>query len=1538
MEQLLVNRFRVLSELGRGGMGTVYRVADTLQGDREMALKTIRVEGGLTSDLMLRFKEEFRAMVKLQHPNTIEVYDYGQMDDSTQYLTMEIVPGHELTDLIRGQQMPYEDIYRYLIQLLQALGFIHSRLYVHRDIKAENIRTKLDGTLKLMDFGLMDRLGIPSSGKLTGTPGYLPPEVPKGGVIDASSDLYSVGCLAYEMVTGQLPFSGGILEVVKAHINQPADPMSFYRPDVPERLEAIVAKLLQKDQKFRYQDAPEVIDDLADLGGLNVARSNIEQRKSYLTSSVLVGRDKELGILQEAFQDIKQGKGRSVFVGAPAGIGKTRLVKELLLQAKLDEAPVLHGQCLETEMAPYDPMVQALRSIIPHSTSEEIKRFGPFLARILPELVRHGVQPAPTLEPSLEKMRFNETVLAWLSAVSERTPLVLFFDDLHWCDLQSLDVLNHIIRQLADLRLLCVATFRSDEAPVGSPLWYTIEEGGTRYLKLNAFNLAQVMMLLQATLKEIRISKEFSEFLFDSTAGNAFFLTEVMRYLMEEGVLVFKEGAWNFPSDLGNLELPKSVEATVVRRLSQLSKAACDLASVASVLGRYQEREMFLSVSGLDEDSLFARLDELFERQFIVKDGDRYTFPHDRVREALYESMPAEQRCTIHQKCAEYLERLAAGNLDGLTSELAYHFDQGRDRSKAYRYLRKAGDQAMATGALAKAIDLWRKADTALAEIDLPDKEVHQVSLWWVIGGSCFEFWPAVAIEAYQKLIPVLEAQANVDAICALLKKVAGLIKKLPPTLRDPILAQLTKPVTYKHQMAQRLIKFNPLQIPSWVPNIIESHAFLSAAYGFGGRPMEGLKTIERVFSLMPFTETPLEGALFIGSCVSLVPAGHFDEILRQVELARDLLLNNDLTGQPAALAARVGVPGYPPVVCFQGNRFKPEDMEGCIKYADAIPAPNQKNISWNYLTIYYAWTGRYEEAMQIIELSLENCRKYGAPPYQWTLYTRPYLLWQRGEFEEAKALINQALRYPHLNRDVFAEQSVHILKGQLHLSLEEWDDAQAEFDATEERGKNDGLDLIYIQSLLGKGQLAILRGDFASAREPLVRAGQISASGDARNPLHQALACRWLGELTLREGDLAEAQRFFDQALAIVSEPEQDNIFEQGQLHLSSGALELAREDKNAAKEAFKKAGELFHQIKNRYWINKAALQIEALNKTASPTLKVGGPVQLQGHPKNHLLSDQWRERLLGARGSALFPTLVSCGMEALQADEASLYVIDSELRWVASTKKTAACEMLKINRGYLEQVQQQGKGLQAIDMPEEMAIGLSSRLEVEIPSILVSPIVSDGRVAAILYLTRWDISDPFSEEDLELLDAFCQMSCDLVAQHFSRQTLPLSERQDLLVSQLRTTLKNQSLSGQKTENILISILGEVATKLELDEISLLSGDDSRWIASYPVRSSAPEFNASFVAQAFSTQQSLCAIEMPEELSSGSNLDLEVPSVAVTPAGPWLMYCVRKNLDAALNEEDLPALEACVQVLAEAMADFQLREPQLDLERRREG
>ncbi|MDB5097805.1 MAG: putative serine/threonine protein kinase, partial [Cyanobacteria bacterium RYN_339] len=554
---LLAGRYRVLGILGQGGMGTVWRVKDQVKGC-EVALKTIRSTGEVTAAQELAFREEYRAMTRLRHPNTIEVFDFGVLDARTRFLTMAMVPGRELLDVIAGRAMPYETAYSLLSQLLRALDFIHSRLYVHRDIKAANVRVRDDGTLVLMDFGLMAQLGTAGGGGMSGSPGYMPPESIRGGMIDGMADLYSVGCLAFEMLTGRVPFTGSLRDVLRAHVETPAPLLRTRRPDAPVELERIIAKLLEKEPCKRYRGAAEVLADLALVAGTEYACPNLAQAQSYLVAGAMVGRERELHAMDNALQRAMTGIGNTLLVGAPGGTGKSRLVAELLVQARLQDVMVLEGRCREGRQAPYGPLVEALQPLRAILALDDVEH-----AAALDLIFRDqfpGTGELVALPEEQLRRAAHEQLADWLVLASQKQPVVLALDDLQWADAMTQDAVRALARRVGEMRLLLTGTLRDDELGA-APYLRSADEGGLALLRLAPFSPDQVSALLDATLREYAINQPVMARLVGTTGGNAFFLTETLRLLMDEGALVQRAGTWIFPEHADRLDVPTTVDA-----------------------------------------------------------------------------------------------------------------------------------------------------------------------------------------------------------------------------------------------------------------------------------------------------------------------------------------------------------------------------------------------------------------------------------------------------------------------------------------------------------------------------------------------------------------------------------------------------------------------------------------------------------------------------------------------------------------------------------------------------------------------------------------------------------------------------------------------------------------------------------------------------------------------------------------------------------------------------------------------------------------
>ncbi len=1154
MSERLANRYTVLALLGEGGMGQVFRVADAVADGQECALKVIKVEGQASEDQRLRFKAEFRAMTRLRHPNTIAVSDYGELEGGNLYIAMELVPGRELSDVIAGKPMAFDAAYPLIVQLLQALDFVHSRGYVHRDIKAQNVRVTPDGTLKLMDFGLMGQIGQPSARQVTGTPGYLAPEVAQGGVISAASDLYSVGCLAYEMLTGHLPFEGKLMDVIRAHVHTAPTPLRQRRADAPEALERIVMRLLEKEPGRRYRTAGLVVEDLAAIAGLDLARESLDQQLSFLETGEIIGRDAELAHLEAALAAARAGTARPIFVSAPAGTGKSRLVQELELKAKLAGFIVMHGGCHEDGMAPYEALVASLRPALPHGTDAERQRYLPTLARLFPDVAGADADGVETPDAA----SLAEAVRGWIADLSTRAPVLWLLDDLHWADGQTVEVFNHAIRGLGASAVLAIGTFRNDETPAGSAVWRTLEDGESEALRLSPLDPAAQAALVAAMLPDARMPAEFAAALDRATGGNPFFVTEVLRSLFEDGHLARRDGVWRFPTDPAVLRPLTSMEATIRRRLAHLSVGARELIGTAAVLGHAWDVCALSAVSGLGEDDLFVRLEELVEHHFLSHEGAcDFRFPHDRVREVTYDGLDPATRRDLHRRAGEVLEARHADGADAHVHELARHFLQGEDGLRAYRYLMLAAEQADATGADATAIDRWRDAERVLAGLDLPDKAMHQLRVWLLIGWNGFVYMPEVSREMLGRAVAAYEAD---------------------PATGDRLIA---------------LAGFHPQEL----------YGLLGIVNGFCGRPAEARVAAEKARALMPHDGSPREGAILFVHAGGLMPTGRIDEMVVAAREAYALLaLSMEEPVPQAVRGARVGSLGLQNAVTFQGVRPDPALRDQANEWARLI---NDENpfTTWFYFGLWAAWTGRHDEAQAYIDLTVQKSRKVGGPPYPWVLYLRPYLLWQRGEFALALEQVEKSLlAFPHLRQNALAFQHMLGLRGHSLLDVGRREEAAAVFADLEALGQERELGLTSMMGLLGRGRVAGAAGLPAAAREAYEALHALTREGPLRNPLYQARAARGLGNVAMALGDWEGAAGRFAEALAIAGRPEQDNLFLQGHLHRDRGKLHLRRGERDAATRELQRAGELFHQLRNPYWLHAIMRDLAGFHEQVVP------------------------------------------------------------------------------------------------------------------------------------------------------------------------------------------------------------------------------------------------------------------------------------------------------------------------------------------------
>lgn len=702
----VANRYKVLATLGEGGMGTVYLVEDTTNG-QQVALKVLSSKIGMDANQVLQFKQEFRVMAKLKHPNNCAVYDYGMMPDGSPYFTMEVVPGKGLDEII---PVAPDQLTSILNQLGQALGFIHQQGFVHCDLKPENVRVKPDGTVKLMDFGLMEVSGQ-SGGAIKGTLAYMAPEVAKRDRIDQRSDIYSLGAVTYQLLTGETPFKGATpIEVLRAHLNQQPRPLRELNTAIPTLTETVVLKMMAKEPIARYQSTYDV------LGALGIEVD--EGMGASLLASAFIGRQAELSRLQEALVGVKRERqGRTLWVQGAAGVGKSRLLGEFRFSVQLEELPFLHGACNE-QKAPYGPFVEILRAMLPlakEACPAELAEHAPLLSKLLPELA--DGRPVPQREPEQEKILLQSAITTLVLKVAAKTGAVMVLEDWDLADALSAEALTYLLRNTASAPLLVVGSSRDKAIAKGDAI------------ELDPLTVEETTAMVKSMLGVDAMPAGLATQLFDLTGGNPSHLTTMLEHLLRTGTLGKSKGKWQLPEQLAPEDIPGDISDLLLERFSALAASSLRVAQLGAILGQPFGLKIVADLTGLDDNTLFDALDELQQTKIFAYDTDAqlYGFATAELKDALYNKLPIEERLALHTSVAEYLEaQLPVGAEPELTAitTLAQHYLKSRHHEKAVAVTYRAAVRNRGIYANDTALQLLEDGLALLNE--LPNREAHE--------------------------------------------------------------------------------------------------------------------------------------------------------------------------------------------------------------------------------------------------------------------------------------------------------------------------------------------------------------------------------------------------------------------------------------------------------------------------------------------------------------------------------------------------------------------------------------------------------------------------------------------------------------------------------------------------------------------------------------------------------------------------------------------------------------------------------------------
>jgi tetratricopeptide (TPR) repeat protein len=751
-----------------------------------------------------RVSREARAMGRLgDHPNIVAIYDMGE-NQGQPYIVIPVMPGGDVESLIQQapeHHLPLDKAIDIAKAVCRGLEFAHSKGVIHRDIKPGNIWLGADGTAKIGDFGLalaVDLSRLTQPGMMVGTVTYMPPEQAMGGEVTAKVDLYSLGSMLYEMVTGRPPFVGDdSIAIIGQHINTPPVSPTWHRADLPPALETLILQLLEKDPDKRPESAAVVLQALEAIEAGKIKELLQEApAENPLYRRVFVGREPELKQLQSAFDGAISGQGALMMVTGEPGIGKTALCEQLATYVTLRGGRTLVGHCYEAGSLslPYLAFVEALRSYIlsrdPKDLKEELGSGAADVARIISEIrERLKIKLRTQKDPEEERYRLLQGVAEFLTNAAAVQPMMVVLEDLHDADKGTLDMLTHVSRNIGGARLLIVGTYRDVEVDRTHPLSAALAElrrvSTYGRVLLRGLNADEVRRMMESITRE-SVPWGLAEAVHRQTEGNPLFVQEVIRYVAEEGLIARKEGQWRPTRDTPlEMSIPEGLRDVIGKRLSLLSPECNQLLSVASVIGREFALETLKAVAGINEDVFVNALKEAVRLSVLEERPQkglvRYRFTHAFFRQILYEEMIAPQRLKLHQQIARSLETLYAKRLEQHATELAEHFSHSTypvDLKKAVEYAETAAKRAIDVYAYGEAVRLLEQALKVQEVLDSEDK-ARRCDLLLTLGDALLftgGHERVVSAEAPQALVLAEAISDNKRASRACLLAMRGLV------------------------------------------------------------------------------------------------------------------------------------------------------------------------------------------------------------------------------------------------------------------------------------------------------------------------------------------------------------------------------------------------------------------------------------------------------------------------------------------------------------------------------------------------------------------------------------------------------------------------------------------------------------------------------------------------------------------------------------------------------------------------------------------
>ncbi|MFN0121813.1 MAG: serine/threonine-protein kinase PknK [Blastocatellia bacterium] len=789
-----LSHYHVISRLGEGGMGEVWLAEDT-RLERKVVLKLLPAEFHTSPDRLRRFQQEACAASALNHPNIITIYDIGETD-AGRFIVMEYVEGRTLREHMCAP-CAMETLAGLGTQIAAALAVAHAAGITHRDVKPENVMVREDGWVKVLDFGLArvvprevdheeETLARTRPGVLLGTVKYMSPEQTRGATTSPPSDIFSLGIVLYELATGRHPFVGETLPAM-LHAIDTQTPVAPARlnPEIPAALSTLILRMLSHDEALRpaAETVRATLEELSQPG--DAATAPRPARAATLAPTV--GRREEMAELRRCAASVMTDSGLLLCVTGEPGIGKSTLVESVLGELETGGQYIIaRGKCSErlagTEV--WLPLLEALENLLrgPDGAAfaRLMKQVAPtWYAQVVP-LSGDEDEAAETLLEirTASQERVKRELSNFLAEITRARPLIILFEDLHWADVSTVDMISYLAARFDVLRVLIVVTYRASDLLLSRHPFFAVKQELEsrelcREIEPDFLRRDHIAEYLALEFPGHAFPAELADLIHERTEGSPLFMTGLTGYLRDRGIITGEDGVWKLKQPLDQIEeeLPASIRSMIERKIDRLGVEDRQLLVTASVQGTEFDTAVLAHVLKLDPMEIEERLESLERVHGFVEllaerempDGAlslRYRFVHVLYQDALYASLRATRRVMLNQEVARALETLHGEQRANIASVLAGLWADGREPARAAVYYRMAASQAIQLYGPEEAVELARRGLLSLARVPEDAARHEQELLLRVVEGNAL-----LAMRGYGA--PEVErAYATAHALC----------------------------------------------------------------------------------------------------------------------------------------------------------------------------------------------------------------------------------------------------------------------------------------------------------------------------------------------------------------------------------------------------------------------------------------------------------------------------------------------------------------------------------------------------------------------------------------------------------------------------------------------------------------------------------------------------------------------------------------------------------------------------------------------------